>query len=102
MDNVGIVRYEWTWSTPGLSDHNVRETVEPRLELLLTEPGIYAFSLTVYDGAGNKAAVDLDVHVKDATPTNKPLPTWILYIAIGIALAVSGLVILYILRHRAS
>ncbi len=96
MDNVGIVRYEWTGSTPGLSDHNVRETVEPRLELLLTEPGIYEFSLTVYDGAGNNVSVDLDVHVKEATPTNEPRSTWVPYIAIGIALALSVVALLYI------
>lgn len=62
-DNIGIVRYVWSWSTPGLDDMVERTTEGPLWEWTFTEAGTYTVLLEVVDAAGNTANDTVKVKV---------------------------------------
>jgi hypothetical protein len=64
-DNIGIVRYEWSWSLPGGEARSVIDADGPEMSMTMDEPGTYVFYLTLYDEAGNEFTVSLTTEVRD-------------------------------------
>jgi hypothetical protein len=52
-DNVGIVRYEWSWTRSGEDEVHMTSVDLSRESITFEEPGVYEIYLTVYDAAGN-------------------------------------------------
>ncbi|NIT77628.1 MAG: hypothetical protein GWO44_12255, partial [Thermoplasmata archaeon] len=52
-DNIGIVRYEWSWSLQHDPEVHTTSLSLPRESITFKEPGWYEVHLTVHDAAGN-------------------------------------------------
>jgi hypothetical protein len=100
VDNIGIVRYEWSWSLPGETGRHPISTDGPELSILKNEPGTYEFFLTVYDAAGNQGDTSIvaEVH-NDETDEPNGFDDLALVLA---ATAVVTLALLFVHLYRRS
>ncbi len=99
-DNIGIVRYEWSWSV--LHDPVVHNTdlSLPRESITFKEPGWYEVHLTVHDSAGNTNTSSVIHHAFRVTPEDEGWPSWATYLLIAVVIAAAVILVALLSRRR--
>jgi len=100
-DNIGIVRYEWSWSLLDNADLHETSHEGSRVSLTFDEPGVYTIYLTVYDADGNNDTMEILFEAFRSTPDEEGWPPWLTYAVVGIVVGMSVVVTLLFLRNKA-
>ncbi len=100
-DNIGIVRYEWSWSLPGEEERHAIDADGPEMSMTMDEVGSYLFHLTLYDEAGNEYTVSLTTEVReDGSEEPSGFDDMALFLA-AVAIVVLALLLVYLyIKHR--
>lgn len=90
VDNIGVVLYEWTWTTPRSMVEMTLNSTEPTVEVPLTEKGVYIIEVFIYDAAGNHWNDTVGVAYSGESRTrDDPWADWPIWAtAIGVAVLI--------------
>ncbi|MCK5252880.1 MAG: hypothetical protein KAQ96_08015, partial [Thermoplasmata archaeon] len=101
VDNIGVVMYEWAWTTPRSMVEMTLNSTEPTVEVPLTEKGDYIIEVRIYDAAGNYLNDTIGVHWggEETEPAGPWAGWWISVTAIGVAVLIIALD-LWLMRKR--